>query len=945
MSNPHMERNKANANRNSLLVTTLLCLAIIVIGGISLVRQYLLTTRATSVMAQDARSAIVVGNVAKTALQCSRYEKDVFLNLKNPEARDEYVRKWMSSYVMLRDALHEYATQSTSPIERKRINNWLSAARDYRGRLLGIIEAADAGHYATPVEADLAMEPFKPDMRALLDGASITSEEHSARSIHSSQVLEQSVAAGIRVTGMLATVSVLLVIGWSFWFTGNVVSRSALVEELNDRLENDIANRELVEEALRKSEEQYRSLVEIMSDWIWELDSECRITYSTTQVRDALGFEPEEVIGKTPFDLMLPDDAEGTAAFFRSAAKVGQSFSGLETTYRHKNGGHVVIETSATPISDENGVPLGYRCINSDVTQRKQAEEALKESENKFRALYELSSDAVMLLDENGYFDCNEATLRLFGGVSRQVVCGKHPADLSPPRQAGGEDSRALANEHLADAMARGTVRFEWMHERADGDELPVDVILSTIDMNGRKVLQAVVRDITETKRGERDLRDYAEALASANRTLEELNEAARAASRAKSEFLANMSHEIRTPMTAILGFSDILLGRLTDEEDRDAAATIKRNGEYLIELINDILDLSKVEAGKLEIERTSCSPTRLLADVASLMRVRAEAKHLGLRTEFRGSIPDSVQTDPNRLRQIIINLVGNAIKFSDRGEVRLVTQLVERAGKSALLKVDVMDTGIGISKEQCGKLFQPFTQVDSSTSRKFGGTGLGLAISKRLANMLGGDITVVSEPGKGSTFSVTVEVGSLRGIPMLKNVSETFVKSHRDAPDEDAKEVRLDCRILLAEDGLDNQRLISFLLRKAGAEVVIAENGRIACDKALDAVKNDQPFDVILMDMQMPVMHGYEATRELRRVGYTGPIIALTAHAMLGDSDKCFEAGCDAYLTKPIDRATFLPVILHWVRRRRSETCEAKESAPSLSDSVGTSNAGGGRS
>ncbi|HBO43830.1 MAG TPA: hypothetical protein DD670_07855, partial [Planctomycetaceae bacterium] len=230
MSECRTESDNSASNRSSLLVTTFLCLAIIVIGGISLVRQYRLTTRATSVMVQDARRAIVVGNVAKTALQCSRYEKDIFLNLTNPEARDEYVRRWMTSYVMLRDALHEYATESTSLAERKRISFWLSAARDYRSHLLGIIEAADAGRYATPVEADRAMDPFKPDMRALLDGAGITSEEYSARSIHSSQVLEQSVAAGIRVTGMLSAVSVLLVIGWSFWFTGNVVSRSALVQ-------------------------------------------------------------------------------------------------------------------------------------------------------------------------------------------------------------------------------------------------------------------------------------------------------------------------------------------------------------------------------------------------------------------------------------------------------------------------------------------------------------------------------------------------------------------------------------------------------------------------------------------------------------------------------------------------------------------------------------------
>ncbi|MBN1590202.1 MAG: PAS domain S-box protein [Pirellulales bacterium] len=902
--------------RNPLLLTTLLCLAILLIGGYSLVRQYRLTTEATKMMARDARQAIVVDNVVQAALQCSRYEKDLFLNLQNPAARNEYARKWNAAFVTLRGALYDYTIQSTNLVEKRRIRLWQTAARDYRMHLMDIVRAADAGELNGADEADRAMEPFKPGMRALLDGACITSEEYSARSIHSSRVLESSINTGIRVTGMLAGVSILLVIAWSLWFTGNIVSRSSMAEELNERLEMDLANRTLIEDALRKSEEQYRSLVELMSDWIWEMDSTCRITYASTQVQDALGLEPEEVIGKTPFELMTPDDAAGVAAFFKSAARVGQSFSGLECAYLHKNGSPVVIETSATPMLDEEGMLVGYRCINSDVTQRKQAEEALKDSEHKFRALYELSSDAVMLLDEKGFFDCNEATLRLFGLTFKEEFCGKHPGDLSPTTQPSGENSRELADRRIAEAMDKGSVRFEWMHRRVDGSELPVDCIFNTMEMNGRTVLQAVVRDMTETKRDERDLRDYAEALASANSALEELNEAAQAASHAKSEFLANMSHEIRTPMTAILGFSDVLLGSLQKEEDLTAAATIKRNGEYLLELINDILDLSKVEAGKLEIERTACSPTRLVADVASLMRVRAESKNLRLATEFVGPIPDSIQCDPNRLRQILINLVGNAIKFTETGGVRLVTRLVQDNPKTPLLQVDVIDSGIGIPEDQASKLFKPFVQVDASTSRRFGGTGLGLAISKRLAAILGGDITLNSKPGQGSTFTVTVDTGSLSGIPLLRNVSETFAKSHRTPQEEATPNARLNCHILLAEDGPDNQRLISFLLKKSGAQVTIAENGKLAHDKALAAKAEGHPFDLILMDMQMPVMHGYDATRLLRRAGYTGPIVALTANAMLGDSQKCLDAGCDAYLTKPIDRAAFLPIILKYTQK-----------------------------
>ncbi|HLA84420.1 MAG TPA: PAS domain S-box protein [Thermoguttaceae bacterium] len=918
MNDGPLPKNDASPPRSRLLMTTLLCIGIIVVGGVSLVRQYRITTNATAIMSDDARRAIVVDAVANAALQCCRFEKDVFLNIEEPAARDEFVRRWNNAYLSLRDALKDYDEECVNLVEKRRIRLWEQIGLDYRVNVMRIVEESQAGRIATADEADNAMEPFKPDVRGMLDGACIMAEEYAARSIHSSETLERSIAVGIRVTGMLASVSVLLVLGWSFWFTGHILTRSSLVQELNERLETDIANRVMIEEALRESEEQYRSLVEIMSDWIWEMDARYRITYSSPQIKDRLGFEPEEVIGKSPFDFMLPEDAKGAMGFFKSVARVGQSFSGLESTYLHRNGAPVMIETSGTPILDEEGTPLGYRCINSDVTQRRQAEEALKASELKFRALYEMSSDAVMLLDEKGFIDCNDATLRLFGGLSKEDFCGKHVAELSPPTQTDGRNSRKLADEYIAEARKKGSVRFEWMHRRIDGTELPSDVILNTMEMNGRKVLQAVVRDITEHKRDERDMRDYTEKLSQANMTLERLNEAAQAASRAKSEFLANMSHEIRTPMTAILGFSDVLLGNLEGDDNLAAAATIKRNGEYLLELINDILDLSKVEAGKLEVERTACSPTRLVADVASLMRVRAEAKNLRLATEFVGSIPDTIQCDSNRLRQILINLVGNAIKFTETGGVRLVTRLVQENPKSAFLQIDVIDTGIGIPEDQVGKLFEPFSQVDASTSRRFGGTGLGLAISRRLAKMLGGDITVVSTPGKGSNFTLAIDAGSLSGIPLLRNVSETFARSHREPAPAGTSEIRLDCRILLAEDGPDNQRLISFLLKKAGAELAVVENGQLAYDKALAAAEEGTPFDVILMDMQMPVMHGYEATRRLRETGYTGPIIALTANAMLGDDKKCAEAGCDAYLTKPIDRAKFLPAIHECVENAR---------------------------
>ncbi|MFH1264227.1 MAG: ATP-binding protein, partial [Planctomycetota bacterium] len=382
---------------------------------------------------------------------------------------------------------------------------------------------------------------------------------------------------------------------------------------------------------------------------------------------------------------------------------------------------------------------------------------------------------------------------------------------------------------------------------------------------------------------------------------LVEARQAAEAANHSKSAFLANMSHEIRTPMTAILGFSEVLTGSVVDREQLNAATTIRQNGEYLLRLINDILDLSKIEAGKLEVEHVRCSPCQILSEVVSLMRVRASAKNLPLEIEYDGPIPQSVQSDPTRLRQILINLTGNAIKFTEVGEVRLAARLLDAESDKPKMQFEVADSGIGMTEEQIAQLFVPFSQVDTSASRKHGGTGLGLAISKRLAGRLGGDITVKSTPGWGSTFTVTVATGPLDGVKLLDKLTEAQLPIDSDEK-PDTSRARLDCRVLLAEDGLDNQRLIAFMLKKAGAEVVVADNGQIACALALAAWDAETPFDVILMDMQMPVMDGYVAAAKLRQAGYTGPIIALTAHAMSTDRDKCLDAGCDDYLAKPVD-------------------------------------------
>jgi signal transduction histidine kinase/DNA-binding NarL/FixJ family response regulator len=395
---------------------------------------------------------------------------------------------------------------------------------------------------------------------------------------------------------------------------------------------------------------------------------------------------------------------------------------------------------------------------------------------------------------------------------------------------------------------------------------------------------------------------------------------AASEASRAKSEFLANMSHEIRTPMTAVIGYADLLLDSQTTASERlDHVLTIRRNGEHLLSILNDILDLSRIEAGKLVVEAMLCSPSQIIVDVISLMRVRASEKHLALEVEYVTPIPEAICSDPTRLRQILMNLVGNAIKFTHEGSVRILARCDAVSSLRPRLSIEVADTGIGLRDDQIKHLFQPFIQADSSTTRKFGGSGLGLAISQRLAAMLGGEITVQSVSGQGSCFRLSVETGSLAGVKLLAALAEATAPEARDASALGPPEIELDCHVLLAEDGVDNQLLLSTQLRKAGARVTVAENGKLAVERALAAKASAVPFDVILMDMQMPELDGYGAAALLRARGYTGSIIALTAHAMSGDRDRCLSAGCTDYMSKPVDRRGLIAMVAQYAQRPRT--------------------------
>jgi PAS domain S-box-containing protein len=555
---------------------------------------------------------------------------------------------------------------------------------------------------------------------------------------------------------------------------------------------------------------------------------------------------------------------------------------------------------------------------------RREKEQNLARAAQEWQLTFDATNDVIWILDNDHHvLRSNRAAERFFQRPCGEIL-GKHCWEIVHGTKEPIPECPVL---RVQTSLRRESVELPvgkvWF-------EVTVDPFLDGAGQYSGCV--HIISDITGRKKADERLKATNARLKQALVEAEELAIRAEGASRVKSEFLANMSHEIRTPMTAIIGFTEILIsGSCSENEQREHLGTIQRNAEGLLAVINDILDLSKIEAERLELELMDWPPRQIVEDVETLLRPRADEKHLTLTVEYVEPLPSAIRTDPAKLRQILVNLVGNAIKFTDSGGVRLTVRWLRHPIARSQMQFEVTDSGIGIAEEDMEDLFEPFTQGDTSSTRCFGGTGLGLSISRRLAEMLGGRIEVRSQPGAGSTFTLTINAEPVK----TAVVSPVAPRARAGGPLADVRQ-SLHGRVLLVEDVPEMARLIRSILAKSHVDLDLAENGLAACEKAMASRAAGRPYHLILMDIRMPVMNGYDATRWLRAQGWQGPIVALTAHSMRRDREKCLEAGCNDYLSKPISQGALFDILGRYLGTRDAATGEAPVDQKSASGGAG---------
>ncbi len=825
---------------------------------------------------------------------------------------------------------------------------------------------------------------------------------------------------------------------------GNV---SLIVEKLQD-----ITARKRTEDALKKSEERFRAFVENANDLVFTVSLDGLFTYVSPKWMELLGHDPADILGKSFEEFVHPEDVLACWGFLEKVVTTQEKGEGVEYRVRRQDGRWRWHFSTGSSLKDEAGKVVSFLGIARDITERKRAEQETRAQFDFLQTLMETIPNPIYYKDVNGrYLGCNRAFAD-FLGWDREEIIGKTAYQISPRELA---DYYYRMDEVLL--QKGGVQRYEWImrdHHGQDREVIFNKAVFHGAD-GGAGGIVGNIGDITALKEKEREIQEANRRLESAIARAEELAAQAESANQAKSDFLANMSHEIRTPLNGALGMIGLLMDTPLDDEQRRYAEMARLSGDALLSLINDILDFSKIEAGRLDMEMLDFNLRALLDDFAAMMAVRAHEKDLEFVCAAAPEAPALLQGDPGRLRQILINLAGNAIKFTEQGEIAVRATVASETDETVVIRFSVRDTGIGIPADKQERLFESFTQLDSSANRRYGGTGLGLAISRQLADLMGGDIGVNSEAGSGTEFWFTArfekqgdipqETGppaSIRGARILvvdDNATNREVLRVRleswgartaeaaDGPealqvlyrsveqgepfeaaildmqmpgmdgallgktiknDHHLKEVRLvmmtsqgrrgdagemaaigfaayltkplkeselfdslaavlsgqsdvtkapaiitrhsvrelrreKIRILLAEDNIVNQQVALGILKNLGLHGEVAADG----GEVLKALQSN-PYDVILMDVQMPEMDGIQTTRAIRegRAGETAKavhIIAMTAHAMQGDREMCMEAGMNDYIPKPVEPLALAEALNRWLRERDPDAGE----------------------
>ena len=658
---------------------------------------------------------------------------------------------------------------------------------------------------------------------------------------------------------------------------------------------------------LREREERFRDFTDTASDWFYEMNESLRFTFFSNQFTEFSGIDAKSLIGKTRQETGLDIKNESVRQNIEDM-EARRPFKNFEHSRKRSDGSIVHMSTSAIPVFNMDGSFKGYRGTGTNITERKRAEGALL----KMSQAVEQSSATVVITDLDGNIEYVNRKFVETTGYSAEEAMGKNPRIL----QSGHTSPEEY--ETLWKTIAAGKEWHGKFHnKRKDGSLYWEHANISPIKAADGTIMNfvAIKDDITERVALEEKLRQTYDELElkveERTRELSESMQKAEAATRVKSEFLANMSHEIRTPMNGVIGMLELLRGTNLTDQQKEFMVLAMHSAEMQLHVINDILDFSKIEAGKLILEELPFNPLDVVTNISSMMANQANIKGIKLSHFIAPDANQLVMGDAARLSQVITNLVSNAIKFTDDGEVSIHATVEHEGGDKVWLRFEVTDTGIGVDQEAMNALFDPFSQADSSTTRKFGGTGLGLTIATQLTELMGGRISVESELGSGSTFWIYIpfaKEGSAQG-QTYKPLETTQVN-----PNEKPAVPTYEARVLLVEDAFINREVACGMLAKVSIEPDIAKNGCEAVEKI-----TANTYDLVLMDVQMPEMDGLEATRQIRKHEEANslprtPIIAMTALAMAGDRDRCLESGMDDYIAKPVREEELIKKMDHWL-------------------------------